>query len=281
MAVSFRVARESARASFRSFSWRNYLPLFAVLVVQALYLVLGLDLGWSVAMGTVGAVSRLIAGDSSVDYPTFLELLPLTFSYVEAVTFVILGAFALPWVVVRTMERLQAKGSPTIHADAARRAALPTFLALAAAFVLTFLFQQILLAYIRPGLGLFVRGAAENLLLSWAIGVLATFAISALFAYVPIVAVLEKQSPMKAVTAGVAEGRKRFLATYAFLLLFSLPATLVQLALQAGGVLVAGRTRPENVAWILLVYAILGSLATYYVWTMATRFYHAKEVVRG
>jgi hypothetical protein len=282
MAVSFRVAVDSARSAYRSFSWSNYSPLFAVLVVQALYLVLGLDLGWSVAMATVGTISRLIAGESSVAYPAFLELLPLTFSYVEAVTFVLLGAVALPWVVARTVGRLDtAKGGAALDPDATRRAILPTFLALAAGFVLTWLAQQAVVSYVRPGIAIVVRGAAQNLILAWAAGMLATYAISALFAYVPIVAVLERRRPMEALTVGIAEGRKRFLPTYLFLLLFSLPATFVQLALQAGGVLVAARTRPENIAVLLLVYAVLGSLATYFVWTMATRFYRAKEVVRG
>ncbi len=282
MAVSFRVAVESARGAFRSFSWRIYLPLFAVLVVQALYLVLGLDLGRSAAMAIVGTISQLIAGESSVAYPAFLELLPLTFSYVEAITFVVLGAIALPLVVVRTLEQITVPPSDVVvDTESPRRAALPTFLALAAGFALTFMAQQILVAYLRPAVGMVVRGAAQNLLIAWAMGVVATYAISALFAYVPIVAVLEKAPPLKALTKGIAEGRKRFLPTFAFLLLFSLPATFVQLALQAGGVLVAARTRPENIALILLAYAVFGSLATYYVWTMATRFYRAKEVVRG
>ena len=280
MAASLGMARDSALGAIRSFSPKTYAPLMVLLLVQVGYLILGLNLGSTVGMATAGLLSRWIAGPGSIEYPAFLQLLPVTFSYIESVTFVLIGAWALPRVAAAVLG-----GATAAPADAAKigaragRAAFPTFLGLAAAFAIMYLWQQIDPFVVRPVLGFALHGF-ELTAGTWAVSVGVGYAILSLFVYVPIVAVAGDVPPMVAFQKGVGAGLERFWLTFPLAVLFSLPALLIQLIVQASGSFLATRTRPENIAYALLAYALLGSLGTYFLWSAATRLHRAAEVKR-
>jgi hypothetical protein len=281
MAASFRMAQESALRALRSVSPRSYAPLGLLLLVQVGYLLLGLDLGSTLGMATAGMLARWIAGPAAMEYPAFLQFLPVTFSYIESVTFVVIGAWALP----RVAATILANSDPVL-ADRARRRArvgralFPTFLGLASAFALMYIWQQIVPHVARPILGLILHGGFEMATATWAVSVGVGYAILTLFVYVPIVAVASEIAPMEAFRRGVREGLNRFWFTLPIAILFSLPALLVQLVVQVRGSFIASRTQPENIAYLLLAYAVLGSVGTYLLWSTATRLHKLAEVAR-
>ena len=275
MAGSFKAASRCAKESFRSFVWSEYAPLLPLLVAQWLFLILGLNLGATWGMAVAGTVARWIVGDAAIDYPGFLELLPVTFSYVESATFIVLGAFALPVLVARVLARVK---PPQGQAARARTggAILPTFLALLAAFLLTYAWQLFASRGLHSLVAIFVRGGLESGVVTWMVSVGVGYAIMSLLLYVPVVAVSEDVGPGGALQRGVQEGLQRFWATYPYALLLSLPALLVQLVVQIGGSLLATRTRPENIAYLLMLYVPVSTVATYFVWSMATRYFHTR-----
>ncbi|HET9951997.1 MAG TPA: hypothetical protein VFS09_09410 [Candidatus Eisenbacteria bacterium] len=275
------MARESAVGAIRSASLRSFAPLSLLLLVQLVYLVLGLNLGTVAGMATAGTIARWIAGPDAVNYPAFLQVLPLTFSYVESLTFILIGAWALPRVAAMILA-----GSDPALANRERRAArvgkafLPTFLSLLIAFAIVYGWQQIVPFVARPALSLFIHGGLEMMTATWAVSVLVGYAITTLFVYVPIVAVASDIAPMAALSGGLRDGLSRFWVTFPIAVVFSLPALLLQLAVQTSGSFLATRTRPENIAYVLIGYAILGSVGTYLLWSMATRLHRTSEEVR-
>lgn len=272
MPVSLGMLRESTLGAVRSFSLKSYAPLGVLLAVQALYLLLGLNLGSALGMATAGWLARWIAGPDAIAYPGFLQLLPLTFSYVESATFILIGAWAVPRVAASILggdARLRVKD-----------AFVPTFLAFALAFGLAFLWQILVPVLVRPVLGIVIRGGYELNLATWAVSVLVGYAITVIFAYVPIVAVQRPAPPLETLRSGVQRGLARFGLTFPMAVLFSLPALLLQLAVQVMGSTLANRTRPENIAYLLLAYAVLGSIGTYLLWSMATRLHRVAEAGR-
>ncbi|HSQ59216.1 MAG TPA: hypothetical protein VLT84_02090 [Acidobacteriota bacterium] len=279
MAGAYELAWESAGKSIRSFSVKEYMPLAPLLVVVLLYLILGLNLGTALGMATAGIVSRAIAGPSSIEYPTFLQLLPLTFSYVETIVFVLGGAIALPLLVAIVLER-HAKG-PGPWRGRVRAAIVPTLLALGATYALTYFWQKLAGPYVLP----FVRGLAgggvPGALASWMLGALVSLAITTLVVYVPVVAVADGGAAAKILRRGVDLGRRFFGPTFLFVFLLSLPALLFQFTVQFLGPLLTTRTRPENIAYALIGYAVLSSLATYFVWNAATRVHRGLAASNG
>jgi len=281
MPVSFQMARESALGAIRSFSLQGYAPLSVILFVQIVYLVLGLNLGSVAGMATAGMIARWIAGPDALNYPAFLQVLPLTFSYVESVTFILLGAWALPRVAATILA-----GSDPALANRDRRAArvgrafLPTLASLLIAFAIAYGWQRIVPFVARPVLGLFIHGGLEMMTATWAVSVLVGYAITTLFVYVPVVAVANDIAPMAALSRGIRDGLSKFWVTYPMAVLFSLPALLLQMTVQTSGTFLATRTRPENIAYVLLGYAVLGSVGTYLLWSMAARLQRASEVGR-
>jgi len=277
MAGSFQIAGRCANESFRTFTWSDYSPLLFLLAAQWLYLIFGLNMGATWGMAVAGTIARAVVGDAALDYPGFMQLLPLTFSYVESATFIVIGAFAVPMVVARVLARIKPAG-PGAGVSKARvgAAVLPTFLALLAAFLLTYAWQL----YVSRGLHAFlapiIRGGLQSATATWVVSVAVGYAITTLMIFVPVVAVSENVGPIEALRRGVGEGLQRFVTTYPFVLLLSIPALVLQLIVQIGGSILTNRTRPENLAYLLLVYVVASTVATYFVWNMATRYYHER-----
>lgn len=277
MAASFKIAGRCAVQAYRAFRWGELAPLLPLLAVQWLFLILGLNLGATWGMAVAGTIARWIAGDAALDYPGFLQLLPLTFSYVESVTFIVVGAFAIPMVVSRVLAQIDPAGAKVAMAKGRVRAAiLPTFLALLAAFLVTYAWQLFASRGLHAVLAPFIQGWIQSGTATWMVSVLVGYAITTLLIFVPVVAISEDLGPFGTFQRGLRAGVERFLTTYPFALLLSLPALLLQLVVQVGGAFISNRTRPENVAYLLLLYVVLSTVAIYLVWNMATRYYAAR-----
>ena len=275
MAASLKIAGRSAAEAFRTFTWGEYAPLLFLLAAQWLYLVFGLNLGATWGMAVSGTIAHWLVGDAGIDYPGFMQILPVTFSYVESATFIVIGAFVLPFVVARVLSRLKPSRAASFN-DRIRAAFLPTFLALLAGFLLTYAWQ----IYVSRGLHALVapmiRGGLQSATATWLVSVLVGYAITTCLIFVPVVAVSENVGPLQAFQRGLKEGLTRFVTTYPFTILLSAPALLLQFVVQIGGGLLASRTRPENLAYLLLLYVVASTVATYFVWNMATRYYNAR-----
>ncbi|HET7904362.1 MAG TPA: hypothetical protein VFM17_07370 [Candidatus Eisenbacteria bacterium] len=279
MAGTLQLAWESAGKSIRSFSWREYAALAPLLAVQLLYLILGLNLGTALGMGTSGVVSRAIAGPASLDYPVFLELLPLTFSYVETVTFVLGGAIAIPMLVAAVLESGAKTAGP--WRGRIRAAIVPTLLALGGAYALTYLWQQLDGAFVQSFARGLMGGGLSGALGSWILSAAVSLAITTFVVYVPVAAVAEDVSGRKALARGLDIGRRLFGPTFLFVFLLSIPALLLQFSVQFMGTMLTLRTRPENIAYALIAYAVLSSLATYFVWGTAARVHRGLAAANG
>lgn len=277
MAASLRIAGRSAAEAFRTFTWGEYAPLLFLLAAQWLYLLFGLNLGAAWGMAVSGTIAHWLVGDAGIDYPGFLQILPVTFSYVESATFIVVGAFVLPFVVARVLARVKPSRAQADAMKARIRAAfLPTFLALLAGFLLTYAWQIYVSRGLHALLAPMIRGGLQSATATWIVSVFVGYAITTLLIFVPVVAVSENVGPLQALGRGVKEGWTRFATTYPFAILLSAPALLLQFVVQIGGGLLASRTRPENLAYLLLLYVVASTVATYFVWNMATRYYHAR-----
>jgi hypothetical protein len=275
------MARESAVGAIRSFSLQGYAPISVILAVQLAYLVLGLNLGTTVGMATAGAIARSIVGPDAVNYPAFLQVLPLTFSYVESVTFILLGAWALPRVAAIVLaEDGAAPAERGRGAARVRKAFLPTLLSLLIAFLIAYGWQRMVPSVLPRMLGLFLHTDAALVTGTWVVSVLVAYAVTTIFVYVPIVAVASDVAPLAALWGGIRSGLGKFWVTFPAAVVFSLPALLLQLIVQTTGGFLATRTRPENIAYLLIGYAVLGSAGTYLLWSMATRLHDSSEVSR-
>jgi hypothetical protein len=268
-------AASCAREAFRSFSWRQYAPLAPILAAQFLFLLLGLNMGSAWGMATAGAFASSFVGETALNYPGSLQLLPVSFSYFETVTFVLGGAVAIPFVVARVLDGIE----PSREAAARRRARirpaiLATLVALGAAYGLILLWQGTGAAWIRGLIGFLLRDGLAAAVLNGFVSSAIAFAFLTLFVYVPVAAIAADAGPVGALRGGLVQGLRLFFGTYVFVFAFSFPALLVQLIVQLGGEWIAFRTRPENIAYLLFLHAALSSLAGYFVWSTATRRIH-------
>jgi hypothetical protein len=255
-------------------AWRQYAPVGVLLLVQWAYLLLGLKLDTVWGMATAGAAARAFVGPGAISYPAFYEFLPLTFSFVETATYVLGGMIAIPLVIARVGGASTSAGGPW---GAVRRAWIPTFIALAGSAAAGYLWQTVVIRFLHPILEAVGGGPLSPALATWLISALVAYALTTLILYVPVLAVQDRLGAGVALRRGIGEGLRSFGSTYAMVLLLSFPALAIQLATQLGATIITLRTRPENIVFFLMTYAFFSSLATYWVWSMATREYQGTE----
>lgn len=274
---NFRVARACGVEAARDFQWREYAPLAWILGVQLLFLLLALNVGTLFGMATVGAVMRLISGDAPLHYPTFFLYLPNAASWLELVLYTVAGAFLIPLAIAR----IQAPMDPELEGAGLKarlkRAWPPTLVSLILMALLLWawqwIFNQALVPLIRASLPQ-IQSAA----LIWGVSMLGSYSLSALFLYVPVVALHPGSTFMGSLKEGIREGLRLFKWTILYVLIFALPAMPFLMVMQLGMSFIAERMRPEMVVVLIGLYATLISLATYLTYAAAARLHWASQM---
>ena len=274
---NFRVARACGVEAARDFQWHEYAPFAWILGAQLLFLLLVLNLGTPIGMGTAGAAVKLFAGDAPLHYPTLFLYLPTVASWVELILYTFAGAYLIPLSIAR----IQAPMDPDLQGPGfkarVKRAWPPTLIALLLTFVVLsgwqWLFNRALVPLIRASFpGLQATAAI------WGLSLVVSYCLSALFLYVPILALHPDTSLVKALREGIREGFRLFKWTVLYFFIFALPALPFLMAVQLGTSFLATRMRPEMIAVVIAIYAILISLATYLTYAAAARLHWASQV---
>ncbi|HEU4940064.1 MAG TPA: hypothetical protein VFT97_00440 [Candidatus Eisenbacteria bacterium] len=274
---NFRVARACGVEAARDFMWREYAPFSWILGAQLLFLLLALNLGTTIGMATVGAVIRLFAGDGPLHYPSFFLYLPNVTSWVELVLYTLPGAVLIPLAIAR----IQAPMDPELQGEGfkarIRRAWPPTLVAglmtLALLAGWQWLFGKAVVPLIRASFPGLQASAAI-----WGLSLLGAYSLSALFLYVPVMALHRNMTFVGALRGGIGEGFRLYKWTVLYVLLFSLPALPFLMAIQLGTAFMAERMRPEMIAVVVGIYSILISFATYLTYAAAARLHWASQV---
>ncbi|HET9940926.1 MAG TPA: hypothetical protein VFR25_07475 [Candidatus Eisenbacteria bacterium] len=277
MRRDFRVARACGVEAARDFQWHEYAPFAWILGAQLLFLLLALNLGTTISMGTAGAAVKLFAGDAPLHYPTFFLYLPNAASWWELILYTVAGAYLIPLSIARVQTPMDPDLQGPGFKARVNRAWPPTLIAGLLTFALLsgwqWLFKVALVPLIRASFpGLQATAAI------WGLSLVVSYSLSALFIYVPILALQPGSSLVKALREGIREGVRLFKWTVLYLFVFALPALPFLMAVQLGTAFLATRMRPEMIAVVLAIYAILISVATYLTYAAAARLHWASQV---
>jgi hypothetical protein len=272
-----RIARTCAVEAVKDFHFREYAPFAWILAAHLLFLILALNLEAAPAMGSVGAMTRLIFGRESVHYPGFYVYLPSVAAIFEAFLYSIPGAVLIPLALIRTMapmEPAELRNQPV--GPRLRSAFLPTMVASLANVGLLAGWQWLYQKGPGPFLTSIIPGFPGDAV-AWLVGVVGAYAIAAVFIYVPIVAARPGTRFGEAIKDGVAEGIRLFWYTLVFIFVYALPVLPVLLIVQARPAFIVERMRPEIIPIALMVYAVLISAATYLTYAAAARLHWAAD----
>ena len=274
---NFRVARACGVEAARDFQWHEYAPFAWILGAQLLFLLLALNLGTTIGMGTAGAAVKLFAGDAPLHYPTFFLYLPNFNSWVELFLYTFPGSVLIPISIAR----IQAPMDPDLQGAGfkarVKRAWPPTLVA----GILTLLSLGVWQWAFNVALVPLIRASFPGLQANagiWAASLIGAYCLSALFLYVPILALQPDTTLVKALREGFREGLRLFKWTILYIFIFALPALPFLMAIQLGTAFMAERMRPEMIAVVIAIYAILISLATYLTYAAAARLHWASQV---
>lgn len=274
MNLSFGDAIESAIDSVRGFRWTEFAPFFWILAIEWIFLGLTtqLDKGW--AMSLVAPVTKLLdGGANNLHYPIFYLYLTILLAWVESFCYTVPGAILIPLSLLRFYARRDRALS--LGAGAASRlagAVIPTLLAGLAGVGAILGWQHLAAASVRNAL----RGTAPPPLgdvVAWMGTTIGPYAIMALLLYIPIAAVQPRTNPVRAIGMGLRFGLRSWGATIGFMLVFAIPALVVQYVLEKHGAFLVTRLRPEVVVAFLAFYAAAASVATYLSYVTGARLY--------
>ena len=277
MQRNFRVARACAVEAARDFRWGEYAPFGWILGVQLLFLLLALNLTSTIGMGTAGAAVRLFLGDAPNHYPTFFMVLPTFSSWLEVFLYTFAGAVLIPLAIAR----IRAPMDPSLQGGGIRarvqRAWPPTLIAGLLTFALLLAWQWLFNQSLVPLLRASFPGFQGNVMI-WSITLIGAYALSAIFLYVPIVAIRSEGSILAALKDGIAEGVRLFKWTLLFVLVFSLPALPFLMVMQLMTGFISERMRPEMIVIVIAMYSILISAGTYLAYAAAARLHWASQM---
>lgn len=261
--------------ALRGFRWREYAPFSWILGAQCLLLLLAVNLESSLAMATVGNLARMFGADSAIHYPEFFLFLPTLASYVEAFLYAVPGSALIPLALIRISGAIDPESSDGRSvASKIRKAFPPTLLAWTMQLGLLLLWQSIVAG--RPASTILsALPGLQGRVALWGLSVLGAYVISALFIYVPMVALRPRRSFAGAIRGGLREGRILLLHTLFLIVLFSWPALPFLIFAQLIAASIVENLRPEFVAGILAIYAALVSVASYLIFAAAYRFHDA------
>ncbi|MBI4364474.1 MAG: hypothetical protein HY568_03505 [Candidatus Latescibacteria bacterium] len=268
--LGFRDARASAGEALRGFRWLEYRPFAWIMAIQLLFLVCASNLGTAWGMASAGWLLRLVR-ETGVHYPTSFVALPVASSYLDSFLFVCLGSFLIPLSLARIVAHME--GSSQRGPLAVRRAwnAVPaTLCSLLLNIGVLLAWQWIYL----HGPSRLIRGALPGFggaFTGWLLSELISFAVGAVFVYVPVRAVAVGARLPDAVLGGLREGLRMFGPTLVVIVLLSWPVMILLVPVQLGTQTIVSKFRPELVAVGLGAVAVLNSFLNYVIYSSVAR----------
>ena len=275
----FRVVRTCVARTVRGFNWSEYAPIGWIAAAHVLLAVLALFMESVVGMGTIGALAQALHGEGVLHYPGFYIYLPAVTGVMEAFLYTVPGAVLVPLALIRVMAHLEGRTvSGTDTAARLKAAWRPALLAMIANIAILTAWQWAVEKSAGPLLRQMLPGVA-GVAAAWFVTVLGAIAIAACLIYVPVVAVRSTASPWAVLRSGVRSGFELFPYTYAILFVFGLLDLPFVFAAQNRSTAIVRSLRPELIAVLLLVHAILISVITYLTYAAAARLQREDEEV--
>ena len=280
MAREIRTIRAAAQEALGNFRFHEFAPFAWILAVELVVLALAMNLGTAWGMGTVGWLTERIAGDQPLHYPSFYAFLPTLMTNIEAVLYALAGSVLIPLAVIRVLRSLDPASVPPGSTKPLLRKAFFTVLVAALLCEALILGWQWVIA--QPGVLRAVRVVLRGNVLGTAgvtmLAMLVGYAIWTLFVYVPIRAVRPGIGFGAALGGGIRQALAHYFPTYLVVIGLSLPAAAILMVLQTMGPFLVQQIRPEIIGVLMGLYAILSMLATFFIYSAATRFDHARRV---
>jgi hypothetical protein len=261
------------RESLHDFRLREWAPFGGLLGLQLLFLVLSANLHTSFGMLIAGGFAERVAGERILHYPAFYLALPDLTGLAEWVLALVPGCVLVPLALLLIAEPVE----PAARAERGarlRRAVLPALTAAALNVLALLGWQWVGAKLVSPALG----GAGadwQGRLMAWGVMVLGSYAISAVFLYIPVRAVQRGAGFAGAVGSGLAEGFQLLPRTTFVILLAGLLGIPFLVTLQMHAATIVSRMRPELVLLLLALYAVASSVTNYLVYASAMRLHWA------
>ena len=267
-----RSARASIREAWSDFRWLEYRPFAWMMLAELLFLYLSLNLGKPWGMAGAGIILKL-SGERAAHYPTSFVFLSSAYARVESFLFAFAGSFLIPLSLARIlapMSSMPPTGPETVRR--ARRAYKVTLVGYILNFGVLLGWEFLLPLGPQRWLGSLLGGLKGDFL-TWCVGVLVAFAIAVLFLYVPIRAVEENATFRDSLWGGIGEGFRSFVPTLVIVLAFAWPALLFLATVQLAPALLVERFRPELIAILIAIAAVLNSFVNYFIFSAASRLH--------
>lgn len=279
MAREIRSIRAAALEALGSFRLYEFAPLGWIMAIELIVLFLAMNLGAAWGMGTAGWLSARIAGDGVLHYPDYYVFLPNLMTDLDGALYLIAGSILIPLTVLRVLGAIDPAGFPAAGAGTRlRQAFLPVLTATILWIALTIGWQWVLSQPgVVKGLRSVFRGGFVATLGVTAVGLIVAYAIWTFFVYVPASAVQPGRGFGAAFAGGLREGLANFFPTYLVVIGLQLPAAAVLLVLQAMGSFLVAQIRPEIIGVLIGLSSVLSLLATYFIYSAASRFYEARH----
>ena len=278
MRISVSSAVTCAREAVQDFRLYEYLPFGFILAAQFVFLFLALNLGAPWGMATVGWLAGTAGGDSVRHYPEFFGFLPNLAALVEAILYTVAGSFLIPLSIARILEPTdRALQTPGTLMARVKRAVPPVLVGAILSTGVLAGWQYLLPLGPGPWVRMLAGGGIPGESAYWLLGMLVAYAISTCFLCIPIVAVQDGRGFGHSLIQGFKRSLAVFRFSYAYVVLFSLPALLTLYVTQVFGRLIVHQMRPEVAAVLLCAYAIFINVGTYFLYGATTRLFIAGE----
>lgn len=279
MPREIRTIRAAAQEALGNFRFYEFAPFAWILAFELVVLALAMNLGTAWGMASVGWLSERIAGDRPLHYPGFYAFLPTLMTNVEAVLYALAGSVLIPLAVIRVLRSIDPASVPPGSTGPLVRKAFFTVLVAALLCEALILGWQWLIA--QPAVLRALRVVLRGNLLGTAgvtvLGMLVGYAIWTLFVYVPVLAVRPGVGFGAALGGGIRQALGHYLPTYLVVIALSLPAAAILIVLQTMGAFLVQEIRPEIIGLLMGLYAIFSMLATFFIYSAATRFDRARR----
>jgi hypothetical protein len=234
-----------------------------------------LDKVWG--MATAGAVISGILGDLAIHYPSSYFVLPSVFALFSSFLYTIPGSFLIPLCVVRILAPIEHGAGSAPRSGARALRAVPPVLC---AWLVNLLFLLGWQWLVRQGPHYWIHsfiGGGPGDLITWLVAVVGGYALVGLVLYVPVLAVGPGARFSDALLPGIRQGARLLGYSLALIVLFLWPALPFLAVVQIRPAILITKFRPELVAVLLGVYAVLSSAGTYLMYAAAVRLHLASR----